>query len=186
MAEELLEKIPPEKCWEITRDILVKFIVLRGDKIIAPVLGLSEGIIAPVLGAEKWDEINDKVYGEGGKQLYTWVKKTFNIPVEDAIGAFKLVYVVESLLSAGPFTSEDYEIVEATPERVVFRWHNCCWWEAYEEFGVHSEHRACDAADQKHQEEGLKAVNPKATYKLTKTRQEGYPYCELIIEFKEE
>jgi len=183
MAEELLKKIPVDKCWEITADALVKLIVLRGDKIIAPVLGLSEGIIAPVLGAEKWDEINDKVYGEGGKAFYPWIEETFNIPVEDAIGAYKLLLVVEMLLS-GP--EQKHELVEATPERVVSRLIKCSWWERYQEFDVHSEHRACDAADLKHQGEGLKAVNPKLTFKLTKTQQGGYPYCEYVIEFKDE
>ncbi|WP_287585573.1 hypothetical protein [Candidatus Borrarchaeum sp.] len=183
MAEELLEKIPPEKRWAITAKTLTAFVVLRGDKIIAPQLGIEEGVIAPVMGAEKWDEINDKVFCEGGKVFYPWVKEMFNIPVKDAIGAYKLLIVVETLLS-GP--EQEHKLVEATPERVVSRLTKCPWWERYQEFDVHSEHRACDAADQKHQEEGLKAVSPKLTFKLTKTRQGGYPYCEYVIELKDE
>jgi hypothetical protein len=183
MAEELLKKIPPEKRWAITAKILTAFVVLRGDKIIAPLLGIEEGIISPVMGAEKWDEINDKVYGEGGKAFYPWAKETFNIPVEDAIGAYKLLNVVVTLLS-GPVM--EFELVEATPERVVSRVTKCRWWETYQEFDVHSEHRACDAAGRKHQGEGLKAVSPKIIFNLTKTRQGGYPYCEYVTEFKEE
>ncbi|MFX1520518.1 MAG: hypothetical protein ACFFCD_11415 [Promethearchaeota archaeon] len=50
---ELLERIPAEKCWEITAKFLTKFLVLRGEKVIAPELGKEEGIFAPVLGSEK-------------------------------------------------------------------------------------------------------------------------------------
>ena len=58
MAEELLEKIPVEKRWSITAKTLWRFIVLRGDKIIAPLLGMGKGIISPLWSKEKWYEIN--------------------------------------------------------------------------------------------------------------------------------
>jgi hypothetical protein len=35
-------------------------------------------------------------------------------------------------------------------------------------------------------EQGFKAINPKITRKLTKTMPQGDPYCEAIVEFKEE
>ena len=94
MAEELLEKIPPKKCWEITSKILWRFTILRGDKIIANILGKGEGIIAPVMGAEKWKEINEKIYGDGSKLLFPMFKEMFNIPVKNAIDAENLVDVV--------------------------------------------------------------------------------------------
>jgi hypothetical protein len=37
--EELLEKIPPEKCWAITAKILFTLTVLRGEKFLIPILG---------------------------------------------------------------------------------------------------------------------------------------------------
>ena len=45
---ELLEKIPAEKRWEITVKILTSLIVMRGDKIIAPLLGTAKDIISPL------------------------------------------------------------------------------------------------------------------------------------------
>ena len=67
MVEELLEKIPPERRWEVTAKYLITFMVLRGEKVIAPELGKDDGIIAPILGAEKWDEIHLKIIGDGAK-----------------------------------------------------------------------------------------------------------------------
>jgi hypothetical protein len=183
MAEELLEKIPPERRWAITAKTLWRFTVLGGDKIIASILGKGEGIIAPVMGAEKWKEINKKIYSDGGQIMMPWVKETFNIPVEDAIGACKLVIVAAALIN-GP--EQEYEIVEMTPERAVDKTTNCVCWERYNEFEVDSEHRACDPACQVWTEEGLKAVNPKIGFKLTKARPRGDPYCEFVYEFKEE
>jgi len=183
MAEELLEKIPPEKRWAITAKTLWRFTVLRGDKIIAVILGKGEGIIAPVMGAEKWKEINEKIYSDGGKMFYPWVKETFNIPVEDALGAAKLV-IVAAVLIQGP--ENKYELVEATPERAVDNTTNCVTWERYNEFEVDPEHRACDSACQLWAEEGLKAVNPKIAFKLTKAMPRGDPYCEDFYEFREE
>jgi hypothetical protein len=46
--EELLEKIPPGKRWEITSKIISALWVIRGEKIIAPLLGKGEGIISPI------------------------------------------------------------------------------------------------------------------------------------------
>ncbi|WP_287582843.1 hypothetical protein [Candidatus Borrarchaeum sp.] len=184
MVEEFLEMMPAEKCWAITAKTLWRFTILRGDKIIAAILGRGEGIIAPVMGAEKWKEINDKIYSDGGKQMFPHVKETFNIPVEDAVGAAKLVIVAVTLL-AGPECK--FKIIEATQERASIRVTKCpTVWEIYEELEVDPEHRACDPACQTFREDGLKAISPNISYKLAKTIPRGDFYCEDIIEFKEE
>ena len=59
---ELLETIPVEKRWEITAKTLLRILALQGEKIVAPELGKEEEIIAPVLGAQKWIEINMKIF----------------------------------------------------------------------------------------------------------------------------
>jgi len=46
-------------------------------------------------------------------------------------------------------------------------------------WGQNKEGKSC-------REEGLKAINPKFTYKFTKVMPRGGPYCEVVIEFKEE
>jgi len=114
--EELLEKIPPEKCWEITSKILWIFIVLRGLKIIEIISGKDEEVIAPVLAWDKYEEINEKIFGDGGKQLLPWAKETFSIPVKDAIDAANLVTVVGALMQGPEYTTE---VVKATPEKAI-------------------------------------------------------------------
>ena len=181
--KELLEKIPVEKRWAITAKNLTRLIIMGARKHIIPLLGKGEGIIAPVLGYKKYEEIATKTWGEGSKWYYPWVKKKFTIPVEDAKGAAKFL-IVATTLSHGPeFTAE---IAEATPERAVLRMTKCGWWERQKELEVDPELMACPAADQARVGEGLKAINPKITYKLTKAMPWGDPYCESVIEFKEE
>ena len=180
--EELLENIPAEMHWAITAKILTRLSVLRIHKA-RPLLGIGEGIIAPIMGWEKYDEINAKIHGEGGKRVLPYVKETFNIPVEDAIGAAKL-YIVAVPLHRGPETK--MEIVEKSRERVLLRCTKCPWLERVKELKGKLELMVCPEGDQAWAEEGLKAINPKLTYKLTKAMPRGDPYCEVVIEFKEE
>jgi len=185
--EELLEKIPPEKRWALTSKFLTIFTAWRGEKAVAPELGKGEGIIAPVLGAAKWREITTKAFLAGLSQFTLWVKETFNIPVEDAIGAAKFLIVWATLI-LGPET--ETEIVEATPERAVLRWNKCTWWERWKELEIDLELLACHSNDWPvHQllfDEVFKAINPRITCTLTKQLSKGEPCCEDIIEFKED
>ena len=183
MVEELLEKIPPERCWEITAKILSSFFVLRGEKIIAPSLGIEEGVIAPIMGAEKWIEINVRGFSEGLAEGLAWIQKTFNIPVEDAIDADNLM-TVSSRLEIGP--EWEHEYIERTPEKVVCKLTKCPWWERYKEFNVDPAYIPCGAGHQAVCELAFKGINPKITYKLTKAIPWGDPYCEEVYELKEE
>ena len=182
MVDELLEKIPPETCWEITAKALSRLNLLRIINI-RSLMGKGEGIVAPVLGWEKYEEVSTKTWGEGGRKLYSLVKEMFNIPVEDAVGAAKLQIVAGSLIQ-GPELKGG--MVEATPERAIVRWTQCVWVERYKEFGVDIALSTCPSGCQAFIEEGHKAVNPKITWKATKAMPWGDPYCEGIIEFKEE
>jgi hypothetical protein len=184
--KELLKKIPPEKRWAITAKIISSLYVMRGEKIIAPELGAAEGFISPIWGAEKWEEIHIKIFGDGGKLMYPWVKETFNIPVENAIDADDLLEVVAVLMLGPESGSEFGEYVEKSPERVVWRTYKCTWMERYKEFEVDPVFIPCARGCQAWCEEGLKLINPKLTYKASKFMPEGDPYCEYIIEFKDE
>ena len=181
--EELLEKIPAEKCWEITAKILWRFLISTGVTIVAPEMGTGEGWIAPVLGWEKVEEIATKVWTEGGRKFFPWVKEMFNIPVEDAIGAAKLS-IVASRLMLGPET--EFEYIEATPERTVVRWTKCTGWERHKELELDPELNPCPPSHKVLIKEGIKAINPKLTHKLTKARPWGDPYCEEVYEFNED
>ena len=184
MAEELLKKIPPEKCWEITAKTLMRILVVRDRMHVLPLLSEGEGIIAPVSAWEKWREMAaDKGFGEHYTKLMSWVKETFNISVEDAIGAAKLRIVVATLQSGPEFTTE---IVEATRKRAVVRTTKCGVWERAKEFELAPEFATCDVGHQTVVEVGLKRVNPKLTFTLTKAMPWGDPYCEGLFEFKEE
>ena len=180
---ELLEKIPTKKCWEITAKILTRLTVLRGSKTIAPLLGKGEGIISPVMGWEKFEEIQAKIMGRGSNRFFPMVKERFSIPVDDAIGAAKLLIVAVTLM-AGP--EYKFELVEKTRERVILRRTQCPWWERYNEHKVDPELWVCPSGHQAWCEEGLKAIDPKLTYKLVNALTWGDPYCEAVIEFKDE
>ena len=182
-SKKLLEKIPPEKCWAISTKMLTGLTVLRIYHYLIPLLGKGKGIFAPVMGWKKHLEINTKIFAEGGRKFIPWVKETFNIPVEDAIGGGKLVIAAATLL-CGP--ELEAEIVEGTAKRAVGRTTKCPWWERYKEFGVDPELTACPTGDQAWGEEGLNAVNPKLRYKVTKAMPWGDPYCEFVYEFKGE
>jgi len=78
------------------------------------------------------------------------------------------------------------EIIEKNRERAVIRITKCPLWDGYEEFEVDPEVRVGDDGHQAMSEAGLKAVNPKLTHKITKAREKEDPYCEVVIEFKDE
>ena len=183
MAEELLEKIPSERRWEITSKILTSLIVMRGEKIIAPSLGKGEGIISHIWGAERWVDINEKIFGDGGAFLFPMFRDMFNIQVENAVDAAKFNYVTASLQS-GP--EWEFEYPGVTRKRAALKVTKCPWWERYTEYEVRPEFIPCLPTCEVEIGEGLKAVNPKITHELTKARPRGDSYCEWVYELKEE
>jgi hypothetical protein len=184
MAEELLEKIPVEKCWEITAKILTTFALLRGEKKVATEMGTGEGIISPVLGAERFQELTNKAWGEeGGRRLYPMFKEMFNIPVDDAIGAAKIVWVVGRLAFGDEWEGG---FVEKAPERAIVRTTKCPWMDRWKEQEVDHAVMSCYPVHETWVQGGLKAINPKITHKLTKAMPWEDPYCEDVYEFKDE
>ena len=146
-------------------------------------MGKVEGITAPVLGFEKWLEVNEKAWTEGTEQFWQWIKETFNVPVEDAIGAAK-VYELFCKLVSGP---ENICEIEATPEKVVVGWTQCSWRLRYKEEGIPPEFIACCNRNcPEFISKGFKALNPKLTGWFSKQEVKGDPYCEVTIEFKGE
>ena len=181
-TKTLLEQIPAEKGWEITTNALLNLLFVRGSKTLVPLLGIGEGVIAPVMGWEKFKEVNNKVFSEINNKLRLWIKETYNVPVEDAMGADKLSTIWCYLQSGSEW---EFEIVENTRERVVSRTIKCPWWEKYKEFKVKPELSLCEPVHHL-MNEGLTAINPKITKKLTKSMPRGDPYCEDITELNEE
>lgn len=178
---KLLENFPNEKCWKITARTLIKLTLLRGGKSVAPLLGVGEGIIAPVMAVEKFREINKKIYSESGRKLYPLAKEMFNLPLDDIIGIFKVHIVAVNLLSGPGYA---YEIVEKTPERIIWKVNRCPWWDVYEELKTPPEFRACDLGCPGFHEGGLNEIDAKITFTSTKAMPRGDPYCERIYELK--
>ena len=182
-SKDLLESISIEKCWAISAHILNGFLILSGSKILPSVLGMSEGIISPVWGWEKWSEINLKVMAELGKRHFLFVKEKFNIKIENAQDAAKLLFV-GTRLAFGP--GFEGEIAEATPERAFLRWIKCPLDKWFTILEVDPQLRAACHGGHQAWGDGIKAVNPKITHKLTMAMPRGDPYCESVIEFKKE
>ena len=181
-SEKLLEKIPVETFWALTAQTLTRLVVIRIHTT-RPFLGVGEGIIAPVMAVKKYEEINTKIFAEGGKKLFSMAKEAFNIPVENTTEAAKLEIVAVTLLQ-GP--EWEGKIVEASPERAVIRVTKCAWMERYKEHGVDLKFVGCPQGHQAWAGEGINAINPKISYKITKSMPWGDPYCEFVYEFKEE
>ena len=181
--EELLEKIPVEKRWEITAQAITRLTTLMIAKTSAPLLGKGEGVTSLILGREKHQEIQEKAFGKVGSLRLPWVKKEFNIQEDDAIGAAKAVILAAALLGGPEYK---FEIVEASPERVVIKRPQCPWWNRYNELNIEDAIRDCPYGHGGWTEVGLQTLSPKLTYKLTKTMPWGDPYCEEVIEYKEE
>ena len=56
----------------------------------------------------------------------------------------------------------------------------------YKEFEIRPELTICQPAHEGPSQEAFKEINPKLTFKFTKSFAKGDPYCEALIEFKEE
>ena len=147
--------------------------------------GKDEDVIAPVLAWDKYWEIHEKIFGDGGRQMFLWAKETFSLPLENAIDAAKFVTFVGALMQGPEYTTE---IVEATPEKAILRTINCVLWDIEKGYEIDPEIwvPGCIKYSQVRGEKGLKAINPQINYTMTKSLAQGEPYCEAIIEFKEE
>jgi hypothetical protein len=183
MAKELLEKIPPERRWEITARALLRFSVVRGSKSMPTWLGKEEGILSPVWGWEKWIEILMKVLTDAAKRFFPRIKELLSMPVEDAGDVSELVRVA-AILQMGP----EYisETVEKGKDRAVRRVYKCMWGEVLNEFNIDPELRGACHTCIVWAGEGTKAVNPKIAVTRTKATLWGDPYCEFVYKLKEE
>jgi hypothetical protein len=167
MAEAILEKIPFKRRWEIAT-----------QSYNSGCMGYIQ-VLLGIIGKEKLAEIQSKMWGEGMKTVFPNFMEEFKIPVEDAVDAANLTGAI-TILTLGPECK--VERIEETANRVVERWIKCPWWESAKEFGITGQYDCTCSAWTK---EGLKAINPKLSVRLTKARPRGDPYCEYVYELKE-
>jgi hypothetical protein len=167
MAEEILEKIPLEKRWEMAAQ------------------SFSEGcmgyiqVLLGIIGKEKLAEIESKMWSEGMKMSFLRFKDELKLPVEDAVDAANMMGVFAFLMLGPDCTMER---VEESRNRVVDRYINCPWWETAKQFGIADQYE-CSCGEWS--KEGLKAINPKLAVTVTKSQPRGDPYCECVYELKE-
>ncbi|WP_287587800.1 hypothetical protein [Candidatus Borrarchaeum sp.] len=169
-SKELLEKTPEKTRWEIA------------TKTYTGSVAGYDIFVGQAMGKEKWIELHDNLWGEGGKMTYPQIKEAFNIEVKDAPSAGTLVGLV-ALLGQGP--EYEWEITESTPERQVLRITKCPWFNRYTEFGLKPEDMICAGGHIAFVGEGIKAVNPKIKHTLTKAMPWGDSYCEGVFELEE-
>jgi hypothetical protein len=168
--EEIVEKFPPEERWKMAAKAFTGSIA--GYDI----------FVGQALGKEKWIELHDNLWGEGAKMTYPRIKNAFNLSVENAIDAGVLSSVAV-LLEQGP--EYEWETIESTPEKVVYRITKCPWFNRYTEFGIKPEDMICPGGHKRSCGDGIKAVNPKLKHTLTKAMPWGDPYCEGVWELEE-
>ncbi len=170
LTEAIMKKIPDEIKWKAAYESYV-----------GSVCGYDL-TMAAVLGMDKWTEIHDNLWGEGGKFTYPQVKEGFNVPCTNAIEAATLAAVVSNL-GHGP--RYEWEVIEETPKRAVYRFTKCPWWDTYLAFGGKPENIVCAGGHERFVGDGLKAVNPKLKHTLTKALPRGDPYCEACYELED-
>jgi hypothetical protein len=168
MAEALLERIPVERRWEIATESYT-------GASMAYVQALLE-----IVGKEKLGEIEAKMWSEGNKMFYPMIKEEFKMPVENAVDAANLSDLTVMLTMGSGYEAER---IEETEKKVVERWSKCPWWKMANDYGIADKYD-CTSICAVSIEEGLKAINPKLTCKVTKTLPRGDPYCEFIYELK--
>jgi hypothetical protein len=170
-ADEIVEKTPLEERWK-----------MAGKAYTGSIAGYDI-FVGQAMGKEKWQELHDNLWGEGGKMTLPAVQKAFNIPVDDAIGASTLVGVAIAIQHGPEWEYE--EPPEWTPKRAVYRVTKCPWYNRYTEFGIKPEDMVCPGGHIRFSGDGIKAVNPKITHKLLKAMPWGDDYCEGVYELEE-
>jgi len=146
--EEIVEKVPAEERWKIA-----------GKAYTGSIAGYDI-FVGQAMGKEKWQELHDNLWGEGGKMTMPQIKEAFNLPVENAIDASVLVSVA-ILLQHGP--EWEWENPEMSPKKVVYRITKCPWFNRYTEFEIKPEDMVCPGGHIRFSGDGIKAVNPKLT-----------------------
>jgi len=169
MSEEIIKNIPAEVKLAYTANTLTASITLLNK------------VLAPLVGIKKYNEINNKIWGEGAAILFPMIKKDFKIPGDDAIAAANIIDVVSLITISPEFESER---VEESPTRVVQRTSKCPWMDRAKEYGLEAEFASCPEGHQAWGVEGCKAINPKLTHTIKTFMPRGDPYCEYVIEFK--
>lgn len=113
-----------------------------------------------------------QVYAQAAERTFLQGLKNFGIKEKDA-RAFALFFVISNTI-----IGYDMELVEATPERAVVRYHTCHLFDASSSGNA----RICREANFNFERRAAQLLNPKLKVTMTKLRAAGDPCCEFIVE----
>ena len=166
---KIVERIPERVRWEIAA------------RAFTGIASVYNKILLDILGKEKFYEMLEAIWSENGRNFIPAIKEAFRMPAENAVDAMNMV-VAASILSMGP--EFEMRVIERSAKRAVARTFKCPWLERYREMGVAGS-IDCVYGDLAFCREGLKAINPKFSVRITKAMPRGDPYCEHVVELLE-
>lgn len=124
---------------------------------------------------ERWGDeglkVIAQVYAQAAERTFLKGLKNFGVEEKDA-RAFALFFVISNSV-----IGYDMELVEATPERAVVRYHTCHLFEAPSP--AHA--RLCTEAHFSFEKRAAELLNPSLKVTMTKLRTAGDPYCEFVV-----
>lgn len=121
---------------------------------------------------DKGLKVIGQVYTQAAERTFLQGLKNFGIKEKDA-RALALFFVISNTI-----IGYDMELVEATPERAVVRYHTCHLFDSPSEGNA----RICRDANFNFERRAAQLLNPRLKVAMTKLRSAGDPYCEFIVE----
>lgn len=164
---DAVRQIPAEARWTMATQGLT-------GTYVATVKGMLDAI-----GQEEYNAIMVRIWSEAGRSSGE-AAGDVGLSGDDATSAAEAARKV-SIASMGP--EFVFEVTEATPERAVFRYHECQWWNRMKESGITDD--LCSAACPAYWNSAVKSFNPKLTAHLSKAKPWGDTYCEHVCKLQE-
>lgn len=125
---------------------------------------------------ERWGgeglKVIGQVYAQAAERIFLQGLKNFGIKEKDA-RAFALFFVISNTI-----IGYDMELVEATPERAVVRYHTCHLFESPSP----ADALICREANFNFEKRAAELLDPRLKVTMTKLRSAGDPYCEFVVE----
>jgi len=160
---DVVAKIPAETRWTITAQGLT-------GAYVATIKAMLDAV-----GREKFDEIMTYIWTEGGKSTKQ-IADALSLTGHDAKSAAEATRLV-IIASMGP--EFEFEVIEATAEKALFRWHQCQWCNRMKELEIPDD--LCSAGCNTYWDSSVKSFNPQLTASLNKSMPLGAPYCEHVV-----
>lgn len=156
---ELPKGWTPERAWKATGKARGRY------------MGELERLVYQQWGEEGLKVIG-QVWADGADRTFLQGMQSFGIPGNDAAAYARFFVTANSLLGY------DMELVEATPQRAVFRYHTCHVFPGPDKVNE----TLCRQAHFRFEERACQLLNPRLKTRITKLQTAGDPYCEMVVE----